>query len=281
MNENSNIGFIGLGNMGKPIFDHLNKKFSNIFCFDQDTSKLKKNNFSSSLIEIFEKCRVIIFCIESNEQVIDIIKENKIKKNTIIVDLTSSLPDLTRKISSYLKKFESHYIDAGMSGGASGASNGTLTLMLGGSKTICKKIDFILKTFAKNIFYLGKSGNGHLMKLLHNSVCHSIFLINCEILNVAKSYGITDTDVIDVFNKSNARSYISESRFPNNILNGKFNGKSSIKNLKKDLKMINLILKNSKSKKKYTELSNEILSKIDEKLNMKDFTNIYKMWDKI
>ena len=281
MNKNSNIGFIGLGNMGKPIFDNLNKKFSNIFCFDKDTSKLKKNNFSSSLIEIFEKCKIIIFCIESNEQIIDIIKENKIKKNTIIVDLTSSLPDLTKKISSYLKKFESHYIDAGMSGGASGASNGTLTLMLGGSKTICKKIDFILKTFAKNIFYLGKSGNGHLMKLLHNSVCHSIFLINCEILNIAKSYGITDTDVIDVFNKSNARSYISESRFPNNILNGKFNGKSTIKNLKKDLKMMNLILKNSKSKKKYTELSNEILSKIDDKLNMEDFTNIYKMWDKI
>ena len=281
MNKNSNIGFIGLGNMGKPIFDNLNKKFSNIFCFDKDTSKLKKNNFSSSLIEIFEKCKIIIFCIESNEQIIDIIKENKIKKNTVIVDLTSSLPDLTKKISSYLKKFESHYIDAGMSGGASGATNGTLTLMLGGSKTICKKIDFILNTFAKNIFYLGKSGNGHLMKLLHNSVCHSIFFINCEILNIARSYGIRDTDVIDVFNKSNARSYISEIRFPNNILNKKFNGKSSIKNLKKDLKMINLILKKSKSKKKYTELSNEILSKIDEKLNMKDFTNIYKMWDKI
>ena len=281
MNKNSNIGFIGLGNMGKPIFDNLNKKFSNIYCFDNDTSKLKKNNFSASLDEIFEKCKIIIFCIESNEQIIDIIKENKIKKNTVIVDLTSSLPDLTKKISSYLKKFESHYVDAGMSGGASGAKNGTLTLMLGGDKTICKKIDFILNTFAKNIFYLGKSGNGHMMKLLHNSVCHSIFLINCEILNIAKSYGINDIDVIDVFNKSNARSYISESRFPNNILNGKFNGKSSIKNLKKDLGMINLILKKSNSKKKYTELSNEILSKIDDNLDMKDFTNIYKMWDKI
>ena len=281
MKKNSNIGFIGLGNMGKPIFNHLNKKFFNIFCFDKDLSKLKKNNFSSSLIEIFEKCKIIIFCVESNEQIIDIIKENKIKKNTVIVDLTSSLPDLTKKISSYLKKFESYYIDAGMSGGASGATNGTLTLMLGGSKTICKKIDYILKTFAKNIFYLGKSGNGHMMKLLHNSVCHSIFLINCEILNIAKSYGITDTDVIDVFNKSNARSYISESRFPDNILNGKYNGKSSIKNLKKDLKMMNLILKKSKSKKNYTELSSEILSKIDDKFNMKDFTNIYKMWNKI
>ena len=281
MNKNSNIGFVGLGNMGKPIFDNLNKEFSNVFCFDKDTSKLKINKFSSSLNEIFEKCKIIIFCIESNEQIIDIIKENAIKKNTIIIDLTSSLPELTKKISSYLKKFEAHYVDAGMSGGASGASNGTLTLMLGGSKTICKKINYILKTFAKNIFYLGESGNGHMMKLLHNSVCHSIFLINCEILNIAKSYGIRDTDVIDVFNKSNARSYISESRFPNNILNGKFNGKSSIKNLKKDLKMINLILKNSKSKKRYTELSNEILSKIDDKLNMEDFTNIYKIWDKI
>mgnify|MGYP001240897662 FL=1 len=281
MNKNSNIGFIGLGNMGKPIFDNLNKKFSNIFCFDRDTSKLKKNKFSSSIIEIFEKCKIIIFCVESNEQIIDIIKENKIKKNTVIVDLTSSLPDLTKKISSYLEKYEAYYIDAGMSGGASGATNGTLTLMLGGSKTICKKIDYILKTFAKNIFYLGKSGNGHMMKLLHNSVCHSIFLINCEILNIAKSYGINDIDVINVFNKSNARSYISESRFPNNILNGKFNGKSSIKNLKKDLGMINLILKKSNSKKKYTELSNEILSKIDDNLDMKDFTNIYKMWDKI
>jgi len=45
--------------------------------------------------------------------------------------------------------------------------------------------------------------------------------------------------------------------------------------------MINLILKKSNSKKKYTELSNEILSKIDDNLDMKDFTNIYKMWDKI
>ena len=43
MNKNSNIGFIGLGNMGKPIFDNLNKKFSNIFCFDKDKSKLIYN----------------------------------------------------------------------------------------------------------------------------------------------------------------------------------------------------------------------------------------------
>ena len=67
-----------------------------------------------------------------------------------------------------------------------------------------------------------------MMKLLHNSVCHSIFLLNCEILNIAKNFDLSEEDVINVFNKSNARSYISEKRFPDNILSGKFNGKSSI-----------------------------------------------------
>ena len=62
MNKNSNIGFIGLGNMGKPIFDNLNKKFSNIYCFDNNTSKLKKNKFSASLDEIFEKCKIKGHC---------------------------------------------------------------------------------------------------------------------------------------------------------------------------------------------------------------------------
>ena len=45
--------------------------------------------------------------------------------------------------------------------------------------------------------------------------------------------------------------------------------------------MINLMLKSSKSKKKFTKLSNQILSKINNKFNKMDFTIIYKMWDEI
>ena len=281
MLNNSKIGLIGLGNMGKPIFDNLTKNFYDIYYFDKDDTKLGFNNIKKTIKDIFKDCDVIIFCIETNDQIIDIIENNIVLDNTIFIDLTTSLPEKTQNIKSYLKKFNSHYIDAPMSGGASGAVKGTLTLMVGGDKKIFKKIEFILKTFSRNIFYLGKSGNGHMMKLLHNSVCHSIFLLNCEILNIAKSFGIVDKDVIDVFNKSNAKSYISESRFPNNILNGKFNGKSSIKNLKKDLKMINLILKKSQSKKQYTFISNQILKNIDPKFDNEDFTRIYKMWNNI
>ena len=278
--NNHTIGFIGLGNMGKPIFDNISKKMKNLYCFDQLNSKGSSAYKFTDTKKIFEICDVIIFCIKTNKEIFDIIKKNKIKNNTIFVDLTTSLPEVTIEINSYLKKFKSHYIDAGMSGGASGALNATLSLMVGGNKEKFEQINYILKTFASNIFYLGKTGNGHMMKLLHNSVCHSIFLLNCEILNIAKNFDLNEEDVINVFNKSNARSYISEKRFPDNILSGKFNGKSTINNLKKDLNMISSILEKTNLDMSYTELSKNILNKINNNFNEDDFTTIYKNWGK-
>ena len=278
--NNHTIGFIGLGNMGKPIFDNISKSMKNLYCFDQHNSKGSSLYKFTDTKKIFEVCNVIIFCIKTNKEIYEILKKNKIKDDTIIVDLTTSLPDITIEINSYLEKFNSYYIDAGMSGGASGALNATLSLMVGGNKSKFEEINYILKTFASNIFYLGKSGNGHMMKLLHNSVCHSIFLLNCEILNIAKNFDLSEEDVINVFNKSNARSYISEKRFPDNILSGKFNGKSTINNLKKDLNMISSILEKTNLDMSYTELSTNILNKIDNDFNENDFTTIYKNWGK-
>ena len=278
--NNHTIGFIGLGNMGKPIFDNISKSMKNLYCFDQQNSKGSSLYKFTDTKKIFEVCNVIIFCIKTNKEIYEILKKNKIKDDTIIVDLTTSLPDVTIEINSYLEKFNSYYIDAGMSGGASGALNATLSLMVGGNKSKFEEINYILKTFASNIFYLGKSGNGHMMKLLHNSVCHSIFLLNCEILNIAKNFDLSEEDVINVFNKSNARSYISEKRFPDNILSGKFNGKSTINNLKKDLNMISSILEKTNLDMSYTKLSTNILNTIDDRFNENDFTTIYKNWGK-
>ena len=278
--NNHTIGFIGLGNMGKPIFESISKKINHLYCFDQQNLDINSSYEFTDTKRIFEICDVIIFCIKTNKEIFDILKKYKIKNNTIFVDLTTSLPDITIQINSYLEKFNSFYIDAGMSGGASGAFNATLSLMVGGNKSKFEEIYYILKTFASNIFYLGKSGNGHMMKLLHNSVCHSIFLLNCEILNIAKNFDLNEEDVINVFNKSNARSYISEKRFPDNILSGKFNGKSTINNLKKDLNMISSILEKTNLDMSYTKLSTNILNKIDDNYNDDDFTTIYKNWSK-
>ena len=67
-----------------------------------------------------------------------------------------------------------------MSGGAAGADAGTLTLMIGGDRSAFESTRGLLAPIAKQIFHLGGSGAGHTMKLIHNMVCHTIYLSTCE-----------------------------------------------------------------------------------------------------
>ena len=129
------------------------------------------------------------------------------------------------------------YIDAGMSGGATGAEAGVLTLMIGGDRRAFNRTRKYLEHFVEKTFYLGNSGAGHTLKLIHNMVCHTTYLVTCEGGRIAERAGIKLQDMIDVFNVSNARSYASEVRFPRHILSKKWDCKSRIYNLHKDLGM--------------------------------------------
>ena len=75
--NNHTIGFIGLGNIGKPIFDNISKKMKNLYCFDQLNSKGSSSYKFTDTKKIFEICDVIIFCIKTNKEIFDIIKKNK------------------------------------------------------------------------------------------------------------------------------------------------------------------------------------------------------------
>jgi 3-hydroxyisobutyrate dehydrogenase len=124
-----------------------------------------------------------------------------------------------------------------MSGGATGADAGTLTLMIGGEREAFERTRPVLEKIARRIFHLGDSGAGHTMKLVHNMVCHTIFLATCEGGRMAQAAGIDLADMIEVFNVSNARSYASEVRFPAHILSDKWDARSRVYNLDKDLAM--------------------------------------------
>ena len=95
----------------------------------------------------------------------------------------------------------------------------------------------IFDVIAGTVTHVGGSSTGHAIKLLHNMVCHTNFLVVAEAGRLAERAGIPLAIAIKVFNAGNARSYISEQRFPNHILSGKFDGRSTVSNLAKDLAM--------------------------------------------
>ena len=278
--NNPIISVVGLGKMGLGIYKRLNNENIILYGYDNN-SKIIKNNTYINFLEIeklLELSDLVLFVVPSNDEIFNIIKKYKLKKNSIFLDLTTSMPDQTMKIKKYLSKKNVEYFDAAMSGGANGASNGTLTLMVGAKETQLNQYKSVLNKIAQNIFFYGKVGSGHSMKLLHNSVCHGIFLMMCEIGHLGEEMGINLNDLIETFNVSNARSFISEHRFPNHILNNKFDGNSYLKNLKKDLDMIVSISNKSKNSNNYIQLTNKLLKNFNKNYDNHDFTELYKLW---
>ena len=278
--KNQIISVIGLGKMGLEIYNRLYNKNFNIYGYDinPDIKKINSHINFLELDKIFELSDLILFIIPSNEEIYPVIKKNKIKKNSVLLDLTTSMPNQTVKINNYLSKKNVKYFDAAMSGGATGAKNGTLTLMVGANESQLTKFKIVLNLISQNVFFYGKVGSGHAMKLLHNSVCHGIFLMMCEIGQLAEEIDINLDDLIETFNVSNARSYISEQRFPNHILTKQFKGNSYMKNLKKDLDMVKKLSDKNISSNHYIKLTNNLLQKFNKNFDNHDFTEIYKLW---
>ena len=278
--NNPIISVVGLGKMGLGIYKRLCHENIILYGYDNN-SKIIKNNTYVNFLEIeklLELSDLVLFVVPSNDEIFDIINKYKLKKNSVFLDLTTSMPDQTIKIKKYLSKKNVEYFDAAMSGGANGANNGTLTLMVGAKETQLNKYKSVLDKISQNIFFYGKVGSGHSMKLLHNSVCHGIFLMMCEIGHLGEEMGIKLNDLIETFNVSNARSFISEHRFPNHILNNKFDGNSYLKNLKKDLDMIESISNKSKNSNNYIQLTNKLLKNFNKNYDNHDFTELYKLW---
>jgi 3-hydroxyisobutyrate dehydrogenase len=282
MKQNLKISVIGLGSMGSSIYNRLKKKGFSVFGYDNnlELTKSKKEINYKNIDYILEVSDVILFAVPSNKEISNIIENKILKFNSTYIDLTTSNPQNTIELYKYLKLKNISYFDAAMSGGASGALNGTLTLMIGGKKEELKYLTKIFSSMASNVFYYGNIGNGHSMKLLHNSVCHGIFLMMCEIGNLGEELGISLEDLINTFNCSNARSYISQERFPNHILNKKFDGKSIIKNLKKDLQLVKDFSDSKETSNNYIKLTSSLLNDFNNKLDLNDFTEIYKLWNK-
>ncbi|MCE2949519.1 MAG: NAD(P)-dependent oxidoreductase [bacterium] len=200
----------------------------------------------------------------------------------VVYDFTTSDPVETRAIAERAARSGIAYLDAGMSGGAAGADAGTLTLMVGGDRDAFERTRDLLACISKRLYHLGGSGAGHTMKLIHNMVCHTIFLATCEGGRMAEAAGIDVADMIGVFNVSNARSYASEVRFPAHILSGKWDARSRVYNLRKDVSMAVSLAESIGAQVPLGTLTRDFLeSAIAQGMTDTDFAHLYPRFDEI
>ena len=277
----SHVGLIGLGAMGSGIAASMARSKFRVSVSDTDLRKIESATTSpliqeATTADIIANCDIILLCVPSATQIDHILSSNMPNQGTTLVDLTSSDPRITsQRAEKLLNENKVYQLDAAMSGGAKGAAAGTLTLMVGGDADILEKQRPVLDSFSDRIFHIGGAGKGQLMKLFHNAVCHGNFLLLSEICIKGEQYGLDLAQMIDVFNCSNARSYISERRFPDHILSGSFDGKSTPSNLKKDLGLLDELLRSEEAEESFLNHSLRLLNTLDPAYEQDDFMLIY------
>jgi len=190
------IGFIGLGIMGKPMVKNLLKTGHTVYFYARkkrviDEIKKLGGKYFVGIGEISRVCKIIILNLPESKDVKEVILSKhglwkNISKDTVIIDMSTISPDVTAYISKKLKKLKAHLIDAPVSGGEIGAIKGNLSIMAGGKKSIFNKIKPILSVLGKNITYIGKSGSGQIAKACNQILVAETMIAVSEILLLAK-----------------------------------------------------------------------------------------------
>lgn len=219
------LGLIGLGKMGGNMGERLLRGGHTIVCYDNNKEFVKKlassgAAASDSIADFCSKLsapRIIWLMLPAGAVIDKVIYElvSMIKQDDIIVDGGNSNYKETIRRASMLKGFGIHYIDVGTSGGVWGLKNG-YSLMIGGDKRIADKLTPIFQTLApakdKGWGYVGKSGSGHFVKMIHNGIEYGMmqsFSEGFEIMEKKKDFELDLLKISEIWqNGSVVRSWL-------------------------------------------------------------------------
>ena len=174
------IGFIGLGIMGKPMAKNLLKAEFSIVAYDlnkdavEDLVKAGALDASSSK-EAAGRADVIITMLPDSPDVKEVILGKDgvlegIKPGSIVIDMSSINPLVSQEIEKELRKKGVEMLDAPVSGGETGAIQGTLAIMVGGEEKVFKDCVDIFNAVGKNIVRVGGIGAGGFVKLVNQII---------------------------------------------------------------------------------------------------------------
>ncbi|KER04607.1 NAD(P)-dependent oxidoreductase [Photorhabdus temperata] len=175
----NNIGFIGLGRLGKAICSKLLEKNIELYIHNRSSNKATEliqhgAIWCENISELAKNCRVIFICT-AGETAIEKYLMNEVtgliaflEKGSIIIDLSTISPAKAIQIHNKLSCHSLSYIECPVSGGSEGALNGSLSAIVAGDEAVWDMMQPLLYCFCKEITYTNKLGEAQQLKILNN-----------------------------------------------------------------------------------------------------------------
>lgn len=250
------VGVIGLGNMGRPIAENLLRAGFPTTVFDLrpkavDALRSAGARPASSPAAAARQSEMLFVVVPDSRAVRQVLfgrngAARGAARGSVLVDMTTGDPHHSRPFADRLAMRGIAYLDAPMTGGATGAKAGRLLLMVGGDRGVYERCLPVLRRISKRAIHVGPVGSGHVMKLVHNHVSHAVFAATCEGVALGERLGLSPKDMLEVFNEGNARSYTTEVRFPKFILPKTYDSGASFNIVRKDMALVRALGRRAK-----------------------------------
>lgn len=241
------IGFIGLGIMGKPMALNLIKAGFDVTVYNRTASKAEQlvsqgAKKAASPAEVAGQTTVVITIVSDTPDVESVILGKKgviekIRPDSVVIDMSTISPEATREIAARLKEKGAHMLDAPVSGGEQGAIDGTLSIMVGGDDEIFERCQPIFEAMGKNIIHVGPSGMGQTVKLVNQILVAGTLNAVAEALIFAQKSGVDLEKAIDAVKGGAAGSWQLANLAPH-IIRRDFQPGFMIDLMQKDLKLV-------------------------------------------
>lgn len=244
MRDMNKIGIIGIGMLGNAVALHLLDVGFQVTIFNRTKEKaiqLKEKGaiIATSPKEVATKSELIIIIVKDANAVKEISFENNgiiegAHDGLIVADMSTIDPLESKQISERFLKNNINKLDIPVMGGPNVAISGKLVMMASGDKKSFEQCRNIFEKIANKIFFLGKNGTAHSIKLAMNLQITMLALALSEGIMLVEKTNIDPKKFLEILNSTYFKTGMSENK-AFKMIDGKYDATFTLKNLKKDI----------------------------------------------
>jgi 3-hydroxyisobutyrate dehydrogenase len=219
-----NIGFIGTGTMGQPMLANLLKKSFTVLAYDAAPPALAAAvklgaTGAASVAEVARRCDLLITMLPSSTNVESVylgaggVRES-VGAGRLCVDMSTIDPGVSRRVAAALAERQVRFLDAPVSGGVPGATDGTLAIMVGGEARDLEEARSVLAAMGANIIHVGAVGSGEAAKICNNLIAGVAAVAVSEAFRIAEGFGVDPAVLTQVISKSSGNTWVMQQAHP-------------------------------------------------------------------
>ena len=241
----SEVGFVGLGNMGMAMARRLPAAGYQVVGYDASAEIMREiaglDGFTPAPGITGLGTDVVLLCLPDSDVVEHVLLTegllDSMPAGGMIIDMSSSDPARTRALAARADEADVTLIDAPVSGGVSGARAGTLMIMVGGPPEAFELARPMLAGIGKRVVHAGGIGAGHATKALNNLMSSANMIVASEALIAGRRFGLDPAVMLEIINGSTGRSGATENKWPQFVLTEKYDMGFTMRLTVKDIRL--------------------------------------------